>query len=89
MIYVCLATFYKAIQNNWKLEIISSSSPCLSLQIDGGQGAQSKILIILTVKSAPVSEHIIELIGNVDYKIVYFCLTTPIIHSTCMRTQDN
>ena len=36
-----------------------------------------------------VLEHIIELIGNVDCKMVYFCRITPIILSTCMHTRDN
>ena len=35
------------------------------------------------------SSHIMELIGRIDWKIVYFCLRTPMTRSTCMQTQES
>ena len=40
--------------------------------------AQQRVTTLSRTLSSCDSEHIIKLIGSVDCKMVYFCLTTPI-----------
>ena len=45
------------------------------------------ILSMVLTSSGQSGSHIIRLIGRVELKILYFCLSIPITRSTCIHTR--